>query len=164
MDNGFVIEVTNQAIKVTMMLAAPMLIGALVVGILVSLFQAVTQINEQTLSFIPKIVVIVMALVILSPWMMETMTSFLTLMQAVPLKPALRRKNALKLFGYRDVVAAGDTRQLPPANGRRPWWSGSIFRNMFEIFVLRNDRRHERDLAMQTLKEKFAWGGIVSGP
>jgi flagellar biosynthetic protein FliQ len=76
MDNGFVIEVTNQAVKVTMMLAAPMLIGALLVGILVSLFQAVTQINEQTLSFIPKIVVIVMALVILSPWMMETITSF----------------------------------------------------------------------------------------
>ena len=76
MDNGFVIEIANQAVKVTMMLAAPMLIGALVVGILVSLFQAVTQINEQTLSFIPKIVVIIMALVILSPWMMETMTSF----------------------------------------------------------------------------------------
>lgn len=76
MDNGFVIEVTNQAVKVTLMLAAPMLIGALVVGILVSLFQAVTQINEQTLSFIPKIVVIVFALVILSPWMMETITSF----------------------------------------------------------------------------------------
>lgn len=76
MDNGFVIEVTNQAIKVTMMLAAPMLLGALVVGIMVSLFQAVTQINEQTLSFIPKILVIVVALVILSPWMMETMTSF----------------------------------------------------------------------------------------
>lgn len=76
MDNGFVIEVTNQAVKVTMMLAAPMLIGALLVGILVSLFQAVTQINEQTLSFIPKIVVIVIAMVILSPWMMETITSF----------------------------------------------------------------------------------------
>ena len=76
MDNGFVIEVTNQAIKVTMMLAAPMLLGALFVGILVSLFQAVTQINEQTLSFIPKVVVIVIALVVLSPWMMETMTSF----------------------------------------------------------------------------------------
>ncbi len=59
-----------------LMLAAPMLLGALVVGILVSLFQAVTQINEQTLSFIPKIVVIVFALVILSPWMMETITSF----------------------------------------------------------------------------------------
>ena len=76
MDNGFVIELTNQAVKVTLMLAAPMLLGALVVGILVSLFQAVTQINEQTLSFIPKIVVIVLALVILSPWMMETITSF----------------------------------------------------------------------------------------
>jgi len=76
MDNTFVIEVTNQAIKVTLMLAAPMLLGALVVGIMVSLFQAVTQINEQTLSFIPKALVIVMALVILSPWMMETLTSF----------------------------------------------------------------------------------------
>jgi flagellar biosynthetic protein FliQ len=76
MDNGFVIEITNQAIKVTLMLAAPMLLGALVVGIMVSLFQAVTQINEQTLSFIPKILVIVMALVLMSPWMMETMTSF----------------------------------------------------------------------------------------
>lgn len=76
MDNGFVVEVTNQAVKVTLMLAAPMLLGALVVGIMVSLFQAVTQINEQTLSFIPKILVIVMAMVLLSPWMMETMTSF----------------------------------------------------------------------------------------
>ena len=76
MDNGFVVEITNQAIKVTLMLAAPMLLGALVVGIMVSLFQAVTQINEQTLSFIPKILVIVMALVLMSPWMMETMTSF----------------------------------------------------------------------------------------
>lgn len=76
MDNGFVVEITNQAVKVTLMLAAPMLLGALVVGIVVSLFQAVTQINEQTLSFIPKILVIVMALVLLSPWMMETMTSF----------------------------------------------------------------------------------------
>ena len=76
MDNGFVVEVTNQAVKVTLMLAAPMLLGALVVGIAVSLFLAVTQINEQTLSFIPKILVIVMAMVLLSPWMMETMTSF----------------------------------------------------------------------------------------
>ncbi len=76
MDHGFVIEITNRAVKVTMMLAAPMLLGALVMGIIISLFQAVTQINEQTLSFIPKILVIVMALVFLSPWMMETMTSF----------------------------------------------------------------------------------------
>ena len=55
MENEFVVEVVNQAIKVALMISAPMLIGALVMGILVSLFQAVTQINEQTLSFIPKI-------------------------------------------------------------------------------------------------------------
>jgi flagellar biosynthetic protein FliQ len=76
MENDFVIEVVNQAMKVTLMLAAPMLIGALVVGVLVSIFQAVTQINEQTLSFIPKILVIIATLVIFSPWMMETMVSY----------------------------------------------------------------------------------------
>ena len=76
MGNEAVIEITNHAMKVTLMLAAPMLLGALVIGILVSLFQAVTQINEQTLSFIPKILVIVAALVFFSPWMLETMTEF----------------------------------------------------------------------------------------
>ncbi len=76
MENDFVIEVVNQAIKVTLMLSAPMLLGALVVGVLVSIFQAVTQINEQTLSFIPKILVIIAALVIFSPWMMETMVTY----------------------------------------------------------------------------------------
>jgi flagellar biosynthetic protein FliQ len=76
MENEFVIEVISQAIKVTLMMSAPMLIGALVVGILVSIFQAVTQINEQTLSFIPKILVIVAALVIFSPWMMETIVTY----------------------------------------------------------------------------------------
>jgi len=74
--NEAVIEITNQAMKVTLMLAAPMLMGALIIGILVSLFQAVTQINEQTLSFIPKILIIVAALVFFSPWMLETMTEF----------------------------------------------------------------------------------------
>lgn len=76
MENEFVVEVVSQALKVSLMLAAPMLIGALVVGVLVSIFQAVTQINEQTLSFIPKILVIIAALVIFSPWMMETMVSY----------------------------------------------------------------------------------------
>lgn len=76
MENEFVVEVVGQAVKVTLMLAAPMLIGALVVGVLVSIFQAVTQINEQTLSFIPKILVIIAALVIFSPWMMETLVTY----------------------------------------------------------------------------------------
>lgn len=76
MDNDFVIDVLNQALKTTMLLAAPLLIGALVIGVVVSLFQAVTQINEQTLSFIPKIVVIVGILVLFSPWMIQVMTSY----------------------------------------------------------------------------------------
>jgi len=69
-------DITNQAIKVALMISAPMLIGALLMGILVSIFQAVTQINEQTLSFIPKILVIVGALVIFAPWMSDTLTTF----------------------------------------------------------------------------------------
>jgi flagellar biosynthetic protein FliQ len=76
MENEFVLEVVNQAIKITLMLSAPMLIAALVVGVLVSIFQAVTQINEQTLSFIPKILVIIATLVIFSPWMMETIVTY----------------------------------------------------------------------------------------
>jgi flagellar biosynthetic protein FliQ len=69
-------DITHQAVKVALMISAPMLIGALVMGILVSLFQAVTQINEQTLSFIPKILVIVAALVFFAPWMSDTLTTF----------------------------------------------------------------------------------------
>lgn len=69
-------EISNQAIKVTLMISAPMLFGALFIGILVSLFQAVTQINEQTLSFIPKIIVIIGAMVICAPWMSDTLTDF----------------------------------------------------------------------------------------
>jgi flagellar biosynthetic protein FliQ len=69
-------DISNQAIKIALMISAPMLLGALFMGILVSIFQAVTQINEQTLSFIPKIIVIVGALVIFSPWMSETLVTF----------------------------------------------------------------------------------------
>jgi flagellar biosynthetic protein FliQ len=69
-------DITNQAIKVALIVSAPMLIGALVVGILVSLFQAVTQINEQTLSFIPKIIVIVASLIFFGPWMSDSLTTF----------------------------------------------------------------------------------------
>ena len=57
MENYFINDVMKQAIKVALLISSPMLIGALFMGILVSLFQAVTQINEQTLSFIPKILV-----------------------------------------------------------------------------------------------------------
>ena len=76
MNVDYVTDLATHAVKITLMIASPMLLGALFMGILVSLFQAVTQINEQTLSFIPKIIVIVGALVIFSPWMMDVMISF----------------------------------------------------------------------------------------
>lgn len=74
--DGFVQDIANQGVKIALMIASPMLFGALIMGILVSLFQAVTQINEQTLSFIPKIVVIMVALVVFSPWMIDTLSTF----------------------------------------------------------------------------------------
>ncbi len=76
MEFDFVQDIAKRAVEVTLLLSAPMLIGALVMGILVSLFQAVTQINEQTLSFIPKMLVIIGALIICAPWMSETLVNF----------------------------------------------------------------------------------------
>lgn len=69
-------DITHQAVKLGLLISAPMLLGALVVGIVVSLFQAVTQINEQTLSFIPKILVIVAALIFFGPWMTDSLVTF----------------------------------------------------------------------------------------
>ena len=76
MNFDWINDIANQGVKVALMIASPMLLGALFIGILVSLFQAVTQINEQTLSFIPKILVIIGAMVIFAPWMSETMVNF----------------------------------------------------------------------------------------
>ena len=76
MEFDFATEVINRGIKVGLMISSPMLLGALIIGILVSLFQAVTQINEQTLSFIPKIIIIVGAIVIFAPWMSDTITNY----------------------------------------------------------------------------------------
>jgi flagellar biosynthetic protein FliQ len=73
-----VITLGQETIKTTLLLAAPLLICALVVGLLVSVFQAVTQINEATLSFIPKILAVVVALVICAPWMLDVISRFTT--------------------------------------------------------------------------------------
>ncbi len=67
----------QQAIELVLMLAGPMLLSALVIGLVVSVFQAATQINEQTLSFIPKLVGIFAALVLLGPWMLSMMVDFI---------------------------------------------------------------------------------------
>jgi flagellar biosynthetic protein FliQ len=71
-----VANILRSAITMVLMISAPMLIGALLSGFIVALFQATTQINEQTLAFVPKIVVVLTMLVIFSPWIAETLSEF----------------------------------------------------------------------------------------
>ena len=72
-----VMTLAHQAMYVGLLLAAPLLLVALVVGLVVSLFQATTQINESTLSFIPKLLAIAVTMVIAGPWMLTTMLDYL---------------------------------------------------------------------------------------
>jgi flagellar biosynthesis protein FliQ len=67
----------RQAMELLLLVAAPVLLVALAVGLTVSLFQAVTQINEATLSFLPKLVAIVVALMVAGPWMISTLVEYL---------------------------------------------------------------------------------------
>ncbi len=76
MSPEFIIDIARKAIQTTLMMSAPMLLSGMIVGLLVSIFQAATQINEQTLTFIPKIVVVFLALLFFAPWMMHTMIAF----------------------------------------------------------------------------------------
>ncbi len=71
-----VMSVGTHALEVTLMLAAPMLLVALVVGLLVGIFQAATQINEMTLSFIPKLIAMAATLAIAGPWMMKLIVNY----------------------------------------------------------------------------------------
>ena len=70
------IHLGQETIKTTANLAAPLLGAALVVGLIVNFVQAITQINEATLTFIPKIIVVGVVIVIAGPWMVDTMTHF----------------------------------------------------------------------------------------
>ena len=75
---GVVINILTQAITTVILCAAPMLIVAMVVGLLVSIFQATTQINEQTLAFVPKIVCVMLALLIFGSFIFATVGGFVT--------------------------------------------------------------------------------------
>ncbi len=72
-----VLTITQQALELTILLSAPMLGAALITGLLVSLFQAATQINEMTLSFIPKLLVMVIVLLLAGPWMLNMMVEYM---------------------------------------------------------------------------------------
>ncbi len=80
-----VINLAQQALQVTLLMAAPPLLAALLTGLLVSVFQAATQINEMTLSFIPKLLAIFVVLVLFGPWMLGILLDYIrTLFTGIP--------------------------------------------------------------------------------
>ncbi|TMW73226.1 flagellar biosynthesis protein FliQ [Alteribacter natronophilus] len=76
MSSEMVISLAERGVYTTLMIAGPLLILALGIGLLVSVFQATTQIQEQTLAFIPKIVAVLVGLVVFGPWMLQTLLAF----------------------------------------------------------------------------------------
>jgi flagellar biosynthetic protein FliQ len=86
MTPGTVMEIGRQAIEVTLIIAAPTLLGALVVGLIISIFQAATQINESTLQFIPKLVTMFVIILLLGPWMLQYLIDYIQrLFGSIPL-------------------------------------------------------------------------------
>jgi len=85
MNQDTVVNLASQAMTLALKVGAPLLIAALVVGVIVSVFQAVTQIQEQSLSLIPKIVAVAIVLVVLGPWMLGQLVSYTAaLYSAIP--------------------------------------------------------------------------------
>ncbi|MGN7453810.1 flagellar biosynthesis protein FliQ [Paenibacillus pasadenensis] len=76
MNSDFIIGLAGQAVLVVLKASAPMLILGLVVGLVISIFQATTQIQEQTLAFVPKIVAVFAALLLFGPWILSTLVDF----------------------------------------------------------------------------------------
>jgi flagellar biosynthetic protein FliQ len=76
MTPDFIVGFGKEVVWVTLLISGPMLLFGLVVGVIVSIFQAVTQIHEMTLTFVPKILAVMIALVIFFPWMMRVLLNF----------------------------------------------------------------------------------------
>lgn len=76
MTEEFAVQFLTDAIYTTLLLSGPILVAALVIGLIISIFQAVTSINEMTLTFIPKIVGVILVMLLLLPWMLNLMEGF----------------------------------------------------------------------------------------
>ncbi len=76
MSEEMVMSLGSEAIKTIIYLAGPLLAAAMVIGLLVSVMQAVTQINESTLTFIPKMVAVLVVLIVMAPWMLEVLQQY----------------------------------------------------------------------------------------
>jgi flagellar biosynthesis protein FliQ len=80
-----VIDLGRQAVEVTLMVSAPLLLAAVLTGLVISIFQAATQINEMTLSFVPKVVVMFITMVVAGPWLLTLLTDFMRrLFESIP--------------------------------------------------------------------------------
>ncbi len=80
-----VMDIGRQAIEVTLLMSAPMLLAALIVGLIVSIFQAATQLNESTLQFVPKLVVMFLVLLVSGPWMLQYLMDYIQrLFESIP--------------------------------------------------------------------------------
>lgn len=85
MDEGIVLTITGEALKTILQVSAPLLIAGLGVGLVVSLLMALTQIHEQTLAFVPKILAVFAALAVFGPWMLTNLLQFMAnTLQAIP--------------------------------------------------------------------------------
>ncbi len=76
MTESYIISITKQALYLTLILTAPTVAVAMLVGLMISLFQATTQIQEQTLTFVPKLIAVVLMLVLVGPWMMVQLVNY----------------------------------------------------------------------------------------
>lgn len=76
MNPGVVLDIGREALMITMIISAPLLIISLLIGLIISIFQATTQIQEQTLTFVPKILAIFASIILFGPWMLTTMINY----------------------------------------------------------------------------------------
>jgi flagellar biosynthetic protein FliQ len=76
MTTDLIMGIAAETMKVTLLVSAPVLLVGLVVGLMISIFQAVTQVQEMTLAFVPKIIAVMLALLFAAPWMMDMLVSF----------------------------------------------------------------------------------------
>lgn len=80
-----VMDIGRQAMEITLLISGPLLLAGLVTGLIISVFQAATQINEATLSFIPKLVVMFITLIVSGPWMLQLMVDYIRrLFESIP--------------------------------------------------------------------------------
>ena len=80
-----VMNIGREAIEMTLILSGPLLLAALIIGLIISIFQAATQINEQTLSFIPKLIGMFVVLILAGPWMLQMMVDYIRrLFESIP--------------------------------------------------------------------------------